>query len=312
MSNKKLSIVVAICTCQRNPLLRQVLASLDAAQYCQKSDIHVLVVDNHISQSAQLVISEFSHFKYPLHYVFAPQAGIPFARNAAIDWGLEHNIDACIFIDDDETAHDNWLVTLVDYYIQHWPEVQVVTGPVESIVTASYPIYLPKDIHNKLQLKRQTGEVLLEAYTNNVIFDLAICEETGLRFDEAMQHCGGTDRLFFIQVANHGYKMVWNRQALVYEQIDADRLKLSWLIKRHARHGVTYVQVTKKLHDKGTKRIRLYVCEIFYTLRGILKKILRKHPKYMITYISIGAATCVGIIMALVGMRVNEYKSRHR
>jgi len=45
MSSQTLSIVVAICTCQRNHLLRQVLASIDTAQYCEKSDIHVLVVD---------------------------------------------------------------------------------------------------------------------------------------------------------------------------------------------------------------------------------------------------------------------------
>ena len=312
MSSQTLSIVVAICTCQRNHLLRQVLASIDTAQYCEKSDVHVLVVDNHISQSAKLVVGEFSNFHYPLHYSFALHPGIPYARNAAIEWGLAHHMDACIFIDDDEIAHEHWLVTLVDYYIQHWPEVQVITGPVESIFTASYPTYLPEDAHNKRRLNRQTGEVVSVAYTNNVIFDLAICKESGLHFDETMPLCGGTDSLFFRQVVNHGYKIVWNKQAFLYEQIDADRLSLIWLVRRHARHGVTFVHITKKLSKNKIQRISSYIGEFFHVFRGVFKKILTRHPRYMITNISIGMARCVGIIMAMIGMRVNEYKSRHQ
>ena len=312
MHGKKLSIVIAICTCQRGQLLEQVLASINDAEYYDKCDIHVCVVDNHISKSASAIVDQLSNFKYPLNYISEPQAGIPFARNAAIEWGLERNMDACIFIDDDEIAHDKWLVRLLDYYLHVWPQAQVVTGPVESIFTAPYPAYFPKDIHNKKRLKRKTGEVLYSAYTNNVIFDLAICKQSGLRFDETLHLCGGTDSLFFKRVAEYGYKIVWCCEAFLYEQIDKDRLSLLWLIKRHARHGVTFVHISKRLDTTSLKQYMRCIFEILYAFISIGKKLLIKHPKYSITYLSIGLARCAGIVMGLLGMRVNEYKSRHK
>lgn len=168
------------------------------------------------------------------------------------------------------------------------------------------------DAHNKRRLKRQTGEVVSKAYTNNVIFDLAICKESGLRFDETMPLCGGTDNLFFRQMVNHEYKIVWNKQAFLFKQIDADRLSLIWLVRRHARHGVTFVHITKKLSKNKIHRISSYIGEFFHVLRDVFKKILTRQPRCMVTNIFIGIARCVGIIMAMIGMRVNEYKSRHQ
>ena len=153
---------------------------------------------------------------------------------------------------------------------------------------------------------------MYSAYTNNVIFDLAICKQTGLRFDETLHLCGGTDSLFFRQVINYGYKIVWCSEAFLYEQIDKDRLSFLWVIKRHARHGVTFVHISKRLDPTSLKQYMRCLFEILYTFISIGKKLLIKHPKYSITYLSIGLARCAGIVMGLLGMRVNEYKSRHK
>ncbi|RCL45975.1 MAG: glycosyltransferase family 2 protein, partial [Candidatus Thioglobus sp.] len=237
MDNKKPQITLAICTCNRTGLLTKLLKSIQVSKPCDIANIEVLIVDNHKSHSAINVVQNMSDFKYSLHYISEERAGVPYARNTACEWCVSRSGEAIIFVDDDEVVDEYWLVKLITYYLQRKDEVSIIAGPAYAYFSRPLSKYVPDDLYRKKRPHLKTGASMKSAATNNVIFDIAVYQSKGIRFDESMPFCGGTDNMFFRQAVKEGYKIRWCKEALTYEFIAKTRASIFWLIARHFRYG---------------------------------------------------------------------------
>jgi hypothetical protein len=86
-------------------------------------------------------------------------------------------------------------------------------------------------------MRRENGQVLRTAATNNVMFCRMLTEEAGLglRFDPSFRFTGGSDADFFTRATQGGARIVWEQSAVVSETVPQSRLRLSWQLKRAFR-----------------------------------------------------------------------------
>lgn len=313
MDNKKPQITLAICTCNRTELLTKLLESIQVSKPCDIANIEVLVVDNHKSHNAINVVQNMSDFKYSLHYISEERAGVPYARNTACDWCVSRSGEAIIFVDDDEVVDEYWLVKLITYYLQRKDEVSIIAGPVYAYFSRPLSKYVPDDLYRKKRSHLKTGASMKSAATNNVIFDIAVYQSRGIRFDESMPFCGGTDNMFFRQAVKEGYKIEWLKEAVCWEYFDNNRMSLLWLLRRYYRYGVSHIRITDRLHDRhrvaGLFRIHLRALMKIYV--NTLKKIFTNNYRYSMVYLLVGITKSFGIVGGLLGLYTHEYKSYH-
>ncbi|MFT3731884.1 MAG: glycosyltransferase family 2 protein [Hyphomicrobium sp.] len=208
-------IAVCVCTCMRPQLLTACLASLARLNIPAGYFPIVVVIDNDVDQSAKRVVEGFSDFPLPLKYVVEPRRGIAIARNRALRAAQEFDVGWMAFIDDDETAHPDWLVGLMheDYLdtpiLMGW---QIIEPPHPT------PFWYIEDADKD----PEEGQRCTSAYTNNVRFRMSV-PEAGLAFDEQLALSGGEDLQFFFSAHCKGFAIQRTRRAITYEALHVER-----------------------------------------------------------------------------------------
>ncbi|BAZ11713.1 family 2 glycosyl transferase [Calothrix sp. NIES-4071] len=111
------SISIIVPTCNRPERLATCLQSL---QNLSQRPHEILVVDNYPSLDATRQLLE----QMPdMRYIAEPQPGASIARNTGVEYATG---DIVAFIDDDMTAHPDWLTKIQQNFAE--PEVMAVTG----------------------------------------------------------------------------------------------------------------------------------------------------------------------------------------
>ncbi len=123
-----MKISVAIITRNRGNVLVNSLASL-TKQVIRPYE--VLVVDNDSHDATKEVVDYFKK-KLPVRYVKEKKVGIPYARNRAIK---EAKGDILVFIDDDVTVDENWLIEVIKAHTKYK----------SAIAIQGYSIGMPRD-----------------------------------------------------------------------------------------------------------------------------------------------------------------------
>lgn len=292
------TISVCVITFNRNQLLsaclQSVLKSFEIID--DKYQIILNIVDNNPTQEAKPVVDKFKNYiGLKINYYWEKNPGIPFARNACLDLSLKENSDYIIFIDDDEEADINWLKKLIETIESN--QVDVVSG-----------IVLTKDQKNVSQNKIIKKMQRDRAETNNVIFKRWIAEQ--VRFYEKMAQTGGTDTLFFRQAYRFGAKIIYCKEAIVYETIPDIRKTSKWILRRNFRNGLTHVTIEKIINDNKSYKLKL----IFKSALMIILSILELFPRFFIggkngALIAMKRfARAVGIISGFLNFDYKEYK----
>lgn len=222
------SLSVAICTKDRAPRLRRLLASLDAVRADQPfAALEVLVVDNAPSDDAtRAAVETFDEVRY----VLEPRAGLDFARNAALAAATG---DLLAFLDDDVVVDPGWLQGLFAAW-KRAPDAGGYTGLV-------LPYRL--DTEAQVQFERRGGfgrgfrpdEFRTERHGNtlhpvgagilgagcDMCFDRRLLLELG-GFDEALDTGaplpGGGDLDIFYRVLRSGRPMVYEPSYAVFHE----------------------------------------------------------------------------------------------
>jgi GT2 family glycosyltransferase len=114
-------ITVVICTRERPGDLARCLDSLLRQEYPRFS---VLVVDNAPTSEATSEVVRAAARRGPVRYLREPQAGLSFARNAAVAAAPG---EILAWIDDDEVADPHWLAEVARALHEH-PEADVISG----------------------------------------------------------------------------------------------------------------------------------------------------------------------------------------
>src|SRR5688572_22834479 len=109
-------IVVAAPTCRRPRMLGQLLESFATMRPPAVGSVTFLIVDNAPDAPVREAVAAFRERSgVDVRYVLEPEAGIPFARNRALDEAAAVGADFVAFVDDDEFVDTEWLVRLAGH-----------------------------------------------------------------------------------------------------------------------------------------------------------------------------------------------------
>jgi len=260
---ERASVAVCVCTRHRPKMLRACLDSLVAQVPPEGWAIALIVVENDDGPRCFDIVAEVKKSApYSVEYVNETELGIPFARNAAIEASRALGAEWIAFIDDDEVAEPDWLVRLCGRAEQDG--VDAIQGPSRYEYPPGTPDWLPR----RPLARRENGQVLRTASTNNVMFRRMLTEEAGLglRFDPSLRFTGGSDSDFFNRATQRGARIVWEQSAVVSEIVPQSRLRLGWQLKRAFR-------VATNTSEGELRR------------RGFMRTFIRRMPKNLLRLI---------------------------
>lgn len=290
--------LIAVATYRRAEDLSALLKSL--ALQTGNYDVRYLVVDNDANGSAAVVVHEAP---LKIDYVVEPVPGIVAARNRALDFFALSDCDCIVFIDDDETADEVWLLALLSHL--NTTGADAVTGPVITI----YPDDTPKWISSGGFMQRrirETGSQVAAAATNNTVLRRASWVAAGEpRFDPSFSETGGSDWDFFRRLHDGGAVIGYTADAVVREGVPRSRMTARWLLRRGIRNGV----VNARLLARRRTRLGVLIFGIGLVGKGALLVLRDGIRGKALQATSVNRALDgVGHVYASVGGRVLEYK----
>lgn len=226
---------IVIPSYRRPEGLRKAILSC-LAQEGVSTAYEIVVVDNDPKGSARPVATALAATSaVRIRYIAEPQRGISFARNT----GVAHARGQLLaFLDDDEEAAPHWLASFLDTLRRF--DADAAVGP-------TYPRFPGEagEIHPYARsvytrdAGAQSGTRLLRWSIGNSIFHKERCFVGPEPFDRRLGLTGGEDTVFIRQMTRRGCKFVWCAEAMVSEDIPADRLRPRYLLRRAFRGGQT-------------------------------------------------------------------------
>jgi succinoglycan biosynthesis protein ExoM len=230
----RIRIDIGVCT-YRRPELEQTLKSLAKVTVPGNAEIRIIIADNDDTPSAKGRVDAMRALvPHDIIYVHCPSSNISIARNACLD---NAKGDFLAFIDDDETASEDWIARLIEPALT--TDVDAVLGPVKAIYGNEAPGWMQRgDFHSTFPV--WVGGRIITGYTCNVLLRLAAPSLAGRRFNLALGRSGGEDTEFFTHMHRMGGKIAYAPEAWVQEPVPAKRAAFSWLAKRKFRFGQTH------------------------------------------------------------------------
>lgn len=286
-------LTIAMLTYRRNDYLAQVIPELlaQADDVCDaQTTVSVLIVDNDPQAGARAVVeaaraalggeqpeaAEASGAADSdavamsrLVYVHEPEPGIVAGRNRALNQA--HGSDALIFIDDDEIPSPGWLKALVSTWRAQG--CAAVTGPTPPTFEVDPSAWVVASGAFD-SWEAADGAQVRSADTGNLLLDLAVVEDLGLRFDPRYGLTGGEDSLFTRQLTRAGGVIRFAAGAVVTKRVPAARARRAWVLERSLRSGSSWarVRIDTAAPDGGASgrlaRLRL---RLGYGAKGLAK-----------------------------------------
>jgi len=301
------NIVISACTYKRPDGLKALLRSLAAIKIPNDIEMSIRIIDNEPTPAAKNLVEQCAkNMPRPVYYAHEKEAGIAPARNRALSEA--NNEDFLIFVDDDETAHPDWLNEL--WEVQKRNKAQFVQGP----VTLTVEDQEDKWWIDTLLFKQKTfpdNAPRHEAWSNNVMIDMNFVREYNLSFDQALRFDGGEDTLFFQQMTAKNAKGVFAANAIVYEEQPKERLTWKWTITRQFRNGNTRAMIARRTDSLPKAILRSVIraggCAVFGLLHlptAIIK------GKAGLANSATYCARSAGILWGLLGKRYLEYERK--
>lgn len=249
-------VVISVPTGARPDGLERLLDAV-AAQAAAAEHAEIVVVDNGDAkdETRRGVEKATAQTGVRATYLVEPERGIPFARNACVRAALDQGADALVFIDDDEWPAPNWLEALLATWQRTGADI--VLGPAHGVLPAGAPRWARYSGVFDKDRRLPDGAPIRTAYSYNTLVSRRALETLGPAFDAAFRYTGSSDHHFFKQAAAAGLVSVWSSAALVYEEIDARRVCLSWVLKRGYRIGAGATRSTRLRLGGGRGVLRI-------------------------------------------------------
>jgi glycosyltransferase involved in cell wall biosynthesis len=247
-------------------MLRRCLESLRAQELnagCLRMTL--ILVDNNPEPTARPIYDAVWQGRDG-RFVHCPRPGIPAARNAALEAALGGDPDYVAFVDDDEIAPPPWLGSLLQVLQDLGADAvegRVLALPANRQEVASWR---PKPT---AQLRWEPYESLA---TSNVLFKARLARPPlSLRFDEAMQYTGGSDREFFMRAHKRGAKLARVQGVEVFEDVHAARQSLSYRASRAYAAGSNYFLRISKNEPPPVAALRIGARTVARIGRGLAR-----------------------------------------
>lgn len=222
-SQKMIVATIGVCTYKRPKMLSKCLNSLLAQEVPNHVVLHIVVVDNDVTQSGKRTFVEFANLcGHWTSYQCQPKRGIAAARNVAREYALSHDADYLLFIDDDEEADPNWVNSLLHPDYANTP---ILCG--WNIM--DYPPSVPEWARGKAKPGPKEGERCFTGFGNARIAR-EVFEK--IKFDESLGLAGGEDGQFAAEAMQLGHRGCFTRRAITFEYAHPIRYTLAGILSR--------------------------------------------------------------------------------
>jgi succinoglycan biosynthesis protein ExoM len=302
-------VAICVATFRRPAGLKRLLASLDALAFSrvEQPRITVVVIDNDAtSPLAGTAAEKAAWSRHPLVYRIEPTQGLASARNACLDTA-PHDADVIAFLDDDEWVEPLWLDALLATHAS--TGAGIIQGPVRAVFSSPPAAWMSASGLYDVGpfLDRQSLE---SGATGNCLIAREALNLTGVRFDARFNASGGEDTDFFMRMKNKGQRIVAASNAVAFEDVPTDRMRLSWMLKRQYRVGHTLGVVSRVHASAGTPWLRAAkaFARIGHGLGELLLGAVTSSTRCIKGCCNV--AWGCGTLAALLGSTVNVYKSR--
>jgi glycosyltransferase involved in cell wall biosynthesis len=234
---ERVDVSICIATCERPQGLARLFGSLVRLKVPVDLRCEILVVDNDAAQSAAAVIQRYAGV-LPIRALFEPERNIARARNRAL---AEARGDWLAFIDDDESACEDWLVAYWDCAAE--AEADGWFGPVlaerEGAGRAAAAAPCARATH-----ATGTRLGLADLRTGNAFVRRRSLGER--RFDPAFGRSGGSDSELFGSLLREGADFRWCAEASVTELVPRERQRWGYVARRAFRGGVVATRLARR------------------------------------------------------------------
>ena len=297
-----MKICICICLSEKNKKFSikslNSLNKLFIPDNC-KLDI-AFVLPNNFSYFKDFAIKKFKEKNIKLNFLTISQTGIPYARNKFLFFARLKKYAYLAFIDDDCEVDRNWLFEMLKLIKSE--KVDIIGGPQNHNTTDSNT----KNYFKLIEPEYKHKQKIKWAATNNVFFRNEILKDKNIKFDNKLDKIGGSDQLFFYNLWAKGYKLVWNKRAIVTENMHVNRKKINWFLKRNFRYGYSGhfidICVHKLFLGKLISLIKIFIYGVMFFLSLLL--IFTKNKKALPLFY---LAKFSGRIYALVGFKIFKY-----
>ena len=285
-----MTLVICICTYNRNQSLIRCLKSINNLYLVSNIKINIIIVDNSTKNISFPLIKKLKKsYKFKIIQLNEKRRGVVYARNRCLNAARKINPKFICFFDDDCVVDRFWLKNV--FKIIKFTKGKIVTGPQLPLISNSLK---KSNLMNYSQFFEKTyKENIRKVYwaaSNNVFLEYNIIKKHKLLFDKTLNKFGmGEDQLFFSKLCNYGYKIYWSKTIKVFENIHEHRLNLKWLLTRSFRLGVLGHYIDISLYGKFIGIIINYLKSFYYFLKAFCLILLFFNIKFrtqMLNYFS--------------------------
>ncbi len=231
-------VSIVIPTFRRNDGLTKTLDSLAKLKDSAMQGAEIVIVDNSPEGGAEETVRQFQQSSAnPIIYVNEKNPGVANARNAGL---AAASTSLIAFIDDDETADQNWLDGLLACHKAFG--AAVVFGPVATLLPDSVETH--KDyFENFFARKGPAKPQVINTFfgCGNALLDLdriaPHLPEGASFFEKIANETGGEDDYLFNLLKRSDETFAWAADALVFEHVPASRARLGYTLRRALGYG---------------------------------------------------------------------------
>lgn len=265
------SVTVGVITLERRKeAFIKLLEYLGPALNSYSGQLELIISNNGAAdtkpQIENTLANHLSEFNGIVRVINSPENNIATGRNVVLDNAA---YDLIAFLDDDEYPSINWLNEMVEVYKDC--DSVVVAGPVIPIFEDACPKWVKTtDLHN-VRNRKNKGTINMTG-TGNVLIDTMHIKD--FKFNRTFGQTGGSDTEFFLRLYDAGHIMHWASDALVYEDIPADRAQTAYMLKRFKIQGNNYRRI---MHARGAIKNTplflaraIFMCAASLPIAGVL------------------------------------------
>lgn len=258
-------VSVVISTYNRAALLPAALQNVLDLRGEVADTLELIVVDNNSSDDTRKVIADIQARDPRVRYVFEPQQGSSYGRNAGI---RAARAPIVAFTDDDVRTSPDWIEAIVRAFHEH-PDAAAVGGRVLPMWSSPPPAWLTREHWAPLALVDYGDRPFVVSadrpvclVTANAAFRRDVFDAVGGFAPEFQLDSRGIlgsveDQELQLRVTRAGLPIVYDPRIIVHAEVQPSRLQRVYHRRWHAGHGYFYALLRFEQMD-ATRTGRLF------------------------------------------------------
>ena len=248
------SASVIVCTHDRAALLPRCIESI-AAQRRPASEVEIVIVDNASTDDTAAIARRLQQRMDGLRYAYEPTLGLSRARNHGI--GIATG-DVLLFIDDDATAQDGWLDSMLAAYRNE--QVSGVAGRIRLDSEVPRPWWFVPEVEQLFScLDLGDTPRLLAPREWPFGTNMSVRRDVAVQFGGFPEDLGrvgecllsSEETAFFEQLTRRGLRIAYEPGAVVVHALPRERLTIRWLTRRAYAQGRSEARLHEYLVADG-------------------------------------------------------------